>query len=71
MVGRLCNRKGNWVVFRSAGEILTCLQDESSVDPGSWTVEDVAVWLDGKEVRYSSFPMTRLVDVCLSVCLSV
>lgn len=35
---------------RSAGDILACLHDESLVDPGSWTVADVAVWLDGKEV---------------------
>jgi hypothetical protein len=34
---------------KRAGEILACLQDESSVDPGSWTVEDVAIWLDGRE----------------------
>ncbi|XP_062521765.1 uncharacterized protein LOC134196598 isoform X2 [Corticium candelabrum] len=34
---------------RIAGEILGRLHDESMVNPGMWAVEDVAVWLDGKE----------------------
>eukprot|EP00118_Oscarella_pearsei_P014017 m.117099 g.117099 ORF g.117099 m.117099 type:complete len:508 (+) comp37606_c0_seq5:202-1725(+) len=36
-------------VRKQAESVLDKLQDESRLDPGSWTVQDVLLWMDSKE----------------------